>query len=171
MRRLGVIDQDGGLTSRGNKWRGDASYGEACQEILDEVYPPELTSFTDAGGTTDRSKVTTWFQHQGLGLSNARQIAATYAMIADKKLPEAVQPDTAKTRRPTSAKKAQPKVVKQGPGESTVVERADPPKPPENPPATGASIHLDIQIHIPADASADQIDRIFASMAKHLYQK
>ncbi len=30
-------------------------------------------------------------------------------------------------------------------------------------------VHLDIQIHIPADATSEQIDRIFASMAKHLY--
>ena len=31
------------------------------------------------------------------------------------------------------------------------------------------NVHLDIQIHIPADASLEQIDQIFASMAKHLY--
>lgn len=32
------------------------------------------------------------------------------------------------------------------------------------------SLHIDIQIHISADASPDQIDQIFASMAKHLYK-
>ncbi len=171
MRQLGLIDQDGGLTARGNKWRVDASYGEACQEILDEVYPPELASFTDANGIADRSKITTWFQHNGLGSSNASKIAATYTMIAEKKLPEAAQPDSTKGKRPTPAKKASPKAAKQNTGESTAVELTELPKPPANPPATAASIHLDIQIHIPADASADQIDRIFASMAKHLYQK
>jgi len=31
------------------------------------------------------------------------------------------------------------------------------------------SLHMDIQIHIAADASLEQIDRIFESMAKHLY--
>jgi hypothetical protein len=30
-------------------------------------------------------------------------------------------------------------------------------------------IHLDFQIHIAADARPDQIEAIFASMAKHLY--
>lgn len=30
-------------------------------------------------------------------------------------------------------------------------------------------VHIDVQIHIASDASADQIDQIFASMAKHLY--
>ena len=37
--------------------------------------------------------------------------------------------------------------------------------------AAGPDLHLDIQIHISSDATAQQIDQIFASMAKHLYQK
>lgn len=31
------------------------------------------------------------------------------------------------------------------------------------------SVHIDIQVHISADASSDQIDQIFKSMGKHLY--
>jgi hypothetical protein len=31
------------------------------------------------------------------------------------------------------------------------------------------SLHIDIQIHISSEASAEQIDQIFASMSKHLY--
>jgi hypothetical protein len=49
---------------------------------------------------------------------------------------------------------------------------------PERPPggrhveqSVGPDVHLDIQIHIPADATAEQIDQIFGSMAKHLYQR
>ena len=171
MRRLGLIDQDGSLTPRGHKWRVDASYGEACQEILDEIYPPELASFTAADGTTDKPKVITWLQHKGLGLSNAHQIAATYVMIAEKKLPEAAQPDSAKPKRPATTKKAQPKAAKQGSSKSAVLGAWDLPEPPESASAPAPSIHLDIQIHIAADTSPDQIDLIFASMAKHLYQK
>ena len=33
------------------------------------------------------------------------------------------------------------------------------------------SVHIDIQIHIAADAQPDQIEQVFASMAKHLYSK
>ena len=36
-------------------------------------------------------------------------------------------------------------------------------------PSGGPEVHLDIQIHISSDASAEQIDQMFASMAKHLY--
>ncbi len=38
--------------------------------------------------------------------------------------------------------------------------------PPDIPP-----LHIDIQIHIDSTASAEQIDRIFASMARHLYRR
>jgi glycine cleavage system regulatory protein len=36
---------------------------------------------------------------------------------------------------------------------------------------SGPNVHLDIQIHIPADASVEQIDQIFESMARHLYKQ
>lgn len=35
--------------------------------------------------------------------------------------------------------------------------------------ATTPSIHIDLQIHISPEASTDQIDQVFRSMAKHLY--
>lgn len=37
--------------------------------------------------------------------------------------------------------------------------------------STSPSLHIDIQIHIDSDATPEQIDQIFASMAKHLYDK
>ncbi len=33
----------------------------------------------------------------------------------------------------------------------------------------GPSVHIDIHVHIAPEASADQIDQLFAAMAKHLY--
>ncbi len=36
---------------------------------------------------------------------------------------------------------------------------------------TGPEVHIDIQIHISPESSADQIEKIFESMAKHLYGK
>lgn len=44
--------------------------------------------------------------------------------------------------------------------------------PPESPGAAGAkrpALHIDIQVHIDPTASAEQIDHIFASMARHFY--
>lgn len=36
---------------------------------------------------------------------------------------------------------------------------------------TAPSLHIDVQVHISSEASAEQIDQIFASMARHLYGK
>jgi hypothetical protein len=45
------------------------------------------------------------------------------------------------------------------------------PPPSYVPPQPSPSLHIDIQIHIASDATLEQIDQIFASMAKHLYNK
>jgi hypothetical protein len=37
--------------------------------------------------------------------------------------------------------------------------------------SAGPDIRINLQIHISADSSADQIDEIFASIAKHIYAK
>ena len=55
-------------------------------------------------------------------------------------------------------------------------DRSPPPvAPPQgrgiNVNAREPSVHIDVQIHIDASATAEQIDQIFASMAKHLYGK
>ena len=89
MRRLGLIDDDGALTPRGNKWRVDASYPEVGrEEVLDEIYPEELLSLTGPDGLPDGARVKTGSTHRGFGDSNARQMAATFTMIASKQLPE-----------------------------------------------------------------------------------
>ncbi|WP_434317628.1 hypothetical protein [Leifsonia sp. P73] len=56
MRRLGLIDEDGALTDRGQKWRVDGTYADACDEIISEIYPPELESLTDDDGNPDKGR-------------------------------------------------------------------------------------------------------------------
>jgi hypothetical protein len=110
VRRLGLIAEDGSLTGLGNKWRVDASYSDACQEILDAVYPAELAALTTPEGFPDRSQVLTWFQHQGYGDSNARQMCGTYLMIAEKKVPESGVAEVKKPKeRSAAARKSAPK--------------------------------------------------------------
>lgn len=42
-------------------------------------------------------------------------------------------------------------------------------QPPKKVRGGTPNLHIDVQVHVSADASAEQIDQIFASMAKHLY--
>ncbi len=172
IRRLGLIDEEGALTPRGNKWRIDESYDEACQEILEEVYPEELGVLVDSDGNPDSPKVKTWFDHQGFGESNARQMASTYVMVASKQVPEPPAADSGKSKKKTSTKTDDEGRSSRG-KKAEIPLKKEAQEPSAAPVSTngGPSVHLDIQIHIPADASPDQIDRIFSSMAKHLYAK
>lgn len=166
MRRLGLIDEDGGLTDLGNRWRLDGSYSDACDEIISSVYPEELAALNNSDGAPDAEQVKTWFDHKGFGESNARNMANTYIMIARKEVPDAPASEPAKktpSRKPsTSAKQVPPRVA-----EPTA--QSEPQTPVTPPSQAGPSLHIDIQIHIPSDADPEQIDQIFASMAKHLY--
>ena len=172
MRRLGLIDEDGALTERGNKWRVDSTYGDACQEILDEIYPDELGALTDDDGRPDTEKVKTWFGHRGFGEANARKMAATYIIVASRQVPATSAPDLAQDKKKASPpKRSGLKSSKEKKTEQPhQMVPHEPPGQPEKS-AGGPTVHLDIQIHIPADATPDQIDQIFSSMARHLYAK
>jgi len=74
----------------------------------------------------------------------------------DKTPPRAKRHVTAPPNEEPEEDVTPPRTDKNGPGKST------PPLP---------TMHIDVQIHIAADAKPDQIDQIFASMAKHLYGK
>jgi hypothetical protein len=171
MRKVGLIEEDGTLTGRGHKWRVDATYAEACQEILDEVYPSELTALTDDAGQPDKARVLTWMQHRGYGDSNARQMATTYDMIAAKSIPEAPN-DASRPQRGRDSRTPPKKVARQASkAKDPVAISQDQRDAGGDKTTNGPDIHLDIQIHIPANATPEQIDQIFASMARHLYQR
>lgn len=176
MRKIGLFNDEGTLTDRGNKWRIDSTYAEACQEILDEIYPEELLSLTGESGMPDKGQLSIWFQHKGHGESNARQMANTYAMIAEKQPQDAPAStpgpsgqSVKKTRAPRALKErlSDPPSGNQA-SRSTQSSSADESRVSNEGRKAGPTIHLDIQIHIPATANAEQIDQIFASMAKHL---
>lgn len=175
LKQLGILDDEYALTERGNKWRIDSTYGEACQEILDEVYPSDLSALTTDEGAPDKGRVRTWLEHKGFGGSNAQQMASTYAMIAEKTPPEAPAPSSGKNEaREKGSTRPNPKSTPASSSGKGVTSRTPEQGGSESQDRanthTGPNVHLDIQIHIPANASADQIDQIFASMAKHLYR-
>jgi len=166
LKKLALIDDGGSLTPLGSKWRVDTSYDDACDEIIAAVYPDELAALTAADGDPDSEQVKTWFDHKGFGDSNAQKMANTYILIASKTVPETPSGEPAKKAAAKKAKRAP--TVRASEGTKPAV--ATPLIPPIRPPLQGGpSLHIDIQIHVPADVDSEQIDQIFASMAKHLY--
>lgn len=172
LKKLGLLNEDGTLTERGARWRVDATYPQACDEIIKETYPEDLRALVEADGAVDRNQVTTWFHHQGFGGSNANSMAATFAMIAEKRLPEAGSAEPKKSaskelRKAPRAKATANASPAESPRNTSVEEPTIEARSRRN---VRPDVHIDIQIHIPAEASAEQIDQIFASMSKHLYK-
>ena len=166
LKRLGLIDEDNKPTPLANEWRLDEKYKEVCDKILGAVYPKELLDiFTDP--EVDRNSARTWFMSQGVGQGAADKMVALFAMlksgeIKDKKFS---QTDKNGNNRTVSTVQKKPK---------TTVAETQPKQPqPENksvaPAVNRPNLHIDLQIHISPESTPEQIECIFASMAKHLY--
>ena len=181
LRRVGLIDAEGKPTERAKRWRDDEQYSSVCQEILKEVYPSEiLDTFPDA--TSPRTSVERWFASKtGLGQSVVGQMASFYLPLceADPTKQENTSTSTKTTKNgnsvPIIKKSATAKAVqaKKDVSNETLPQMQIDAEEKTNSPIKGtpsfeSSLYINIQIHISPDASGDQIDQIFSSMAKHL---
>lgn len=92
LKRMGLVNDEGGLSERGLKWRTEGGYAEACDEILAELYPDALVHLTDDEGNADKAAIRRWFDQKGYGSSAASQMTATFIMIAAKEIPEVAPP-------------------------------------------------------------------------------
>jgi hypothetical protein len=174
LRTIGFIDEDGRPSAQANNWRSDDHYAGVCKALVEKLYPDELRDALP-GPKPDRGKVKKWFLRETrTGEGAAKQMAAFYVLLCEAD--PAAQDQKADARRTPPKQKAQrPKTVRRS---EVTGAHSVPAQPAMQPTATGGaictpmpSLHIDIQVHIAADASADQIDQVFASMAKHLYGK
>lgn len=170
LKAVGLIDDESGVpTDLANDFRDDQGYAAACERILARVYPDALLDAHPEPGD-DLDGVANWFmRNAGTGEASARMQARFLAMVASKTPPELGE---RKDRKPAKAT-AVPKKA----GATNLAQKVKTPaeQSAENSrgldPSRGPAIHLDIQIHIAADAGLDQIDAVFASMARHLYDR
>ncbi len=167
---VGLVDDEGTPTDRAIRWRDDAEYKGVCEEMRKEIYPQELLDAvpnpSDPGDTAKR-----WFMGStGLGESAVSKMVAFYSLLTDAE-PSAGKktsaPKKRKRMRSRSQRKsaAQPEIEKRG---STSQE--------QNPRLHVGQIEmpdvrLNLEIRIDASVTLEQIDQIFASMAKHLYRQ
>jgi hypothetical protein len=173
LKRLGLLDEENKPTDLANDWRNDEKYSDVCKQML-ERYPRELRDLF-ADPDVDKSRVEDWFRHSGkLGDSAARQSAALYLLLLDAQPKSSTDfIGTKKPKRSDSVRKSpKSKLVTPEPKtEQTVIEPQVAPPLPSGLNANAKdwfSLHIDLQIHISPEADADQIDNIFASMAKHI---
>lgn len=177
LRAVGLIDAEGVPTDLAKAFRMDADYPEAAKTVVASLYPDELRDLFP-GPTEDATEVTNWFMRDtGGGQASAGIQARFYLALISGELP------SAERSKPNTNGDAPPK-----PRATRAKATSSKPSAPTAPPSTnssdkehadrgapsrgrqgGPNLHIDVQVHISADASSDQIDAVFASMAKHLY--
>ncbi len=167
LKLMGLIDEESKPTDLANKWRNDSTYAEACKEIFERVYPEELRQLF-FGEEIDKETLTRWFMSTTkCGEANAKLFSVTFMYLCNPTL----EPPVKNTSKPTTQKnikKVKPNIdtdksvyeneAKQS--EEKVVSVTRQP-----------AVHIDLQIHISPESSVEQVDAIFASIAKHLYDK
>ena len=161
---VGILNDEKKATPLALEWRIDGTYSSAVEKLVKKIYPQALLDLAPHG-EGDRQKATNFFMREGLGQGAAGNKAATYFMIGSP------TPNESPVR---SQEKSAPKSTR-----STQRVRPAGGQFSENPPrslsgresADGIPLNVNVQIHISADATSDQIESIFSAMRRYLYDK
>ena len=174
LKAFGLINQDGKPSELVKQWRDDEGYRGVCKTILEATYPQELIHAID-DAATGRPKAERWFQNKaGVGESAAGKMASIFMVVYEADPTKA--PDERKGATPRKAAKSvetgkkAPKKTEHRPiatAQPTHIEQGEANKHKSS---IGPDVNINLQIHISADASPDQIEQIFISMSKHLYK-
>lgn len=173
LKRVGILTDENKATPLAQRWRLDDSYLEAVDELIAAAYPESLVHVAPPG-EADRQKIVSWFLREGLGNGAAGNKAATYLLISSR------TPNESPSRSPNGRSKDEPK--------STPTKASAPPPSPRAAATTGKSriervsapsasrtdaipLNVNVQIHIGADAGAEQIETIFSAMRRYLYDE
>tara|TARA_B100000378_G_scaffold275330_1_gene271154 strand:- start:554 stop:1198 length:645 start_codon:yes stop_codon:yes gene_type:complete len=158
--KLGILDEDYKPTELANRWRQDGEDKGVIAEILERAYPEDLRDLAPLGDA-DRDKVIRWFMNDGLGEGSAKNRAATYLMLSDGVNEDASIPSAGGMRKKANADEGSA-------GRNVKKEKsAKAPSGDAKRESFSPELAVNVQIHISADASSEQIESIFASMAKH----
>lgn len=179
LKKIGLIDQEGKPLDLARRWRDDDEYPKVCEEIKKGVYPSELLDAVP-DPVSNRASAVRWFSRGGAGASLVDKRVAFYQLLSEADPTKSLDstkpssPNKTASNRATTPKKVRPDSLPKGKSTPDPVdESSDSGSLPRFGQRSGMqkapNLHIDIQIHISPDASPDQIDQIFESMAKHLY--
>ena len=170
LRRVGILNDENKATPLAQKWRNDETYAEAVEAILRNAYPEGLIEVAPPGAA-DRQKIISWFTLEGLGTGTAGNKAATYLLLSS------ASPNEPPARGAGGSQKASSRSEAKVPKQRTASASASQPTPTGEPrtearqrtPAEQFPLNVNVQIHISADATGEQIESIFAAMRRYLY--
>lgn len=174
-KKIGIIDDDGKPTDLAYDWRDDTKYPSVCETLLEKHYPQEIRDLFHTADV-EFDQLTNWFMsHARCGEVAGKMYARFYMLLlkADPKGREEAETNSStklkkKARRTSKPKKSEN--VSVAPTPTSTQNMAIQTPAPINQTLLGKApeLHINIQLHISPESSADQIDKIFESMAKHL---
>jgi len=167
LKDIGLIDEEGNTQDFANKWRNDSEYPTSCEELKKKIYPTDLLDAIP-DPSSQKKQTEEWFKSRcGVGEAAAKKMTLFYMMLCKAKV-EDEERFSKPSEKPKETKPIKPKDMK---GKETVVkDKAEKGESRDEgiPIIQLPAIHLNVQIHLTSDASTNQIDQLFASMAKHL---
>ena len=177
LKQIKLVDNDGKVNSeRAKKFRDDEQYSSFCKEVMTESYPNELLE-TFPELPNDKSGIKRWFMnHSGVGDNAAGKFASMFALLLE------ANPNNVSDAKP-STNGTKPKEVKAKAKVSPIVEakttvvQTEVEQPKHNSShanqihSNNPEVHVNVQVHISSDASNEQIEKIFESMGKHLFNR
>lgn len=151
LKLVGLVDSSGVPTSTWTQYRG-ANHKKVLGEAIREGYADLFAVYPDADRRPQADLEDVFSTSSSGGKQVIGKTVSTFKSLAEQaEFPQVgSQTDLHMPSGPLHTPAAQA-------------------PPPANEVPREPTLHIDIQVHISPEASSDQIDKIFASMAKHLY--
>jgi hypothetical protein len=175
LKDIGLIDDEGKTHQELAKaWRDDSQYPDVCAQLRERIYPQELlVAVPDP--RQDREGARRWFaNHTGVGVSAVARMLQFYIILAEADA--SMKPVERSAKAADSSKGARttrkPQVTRLEEIPAAASQPTASQSPAQEPgPVQFPAICINLEIHISADASLEQIEKIFESMARHIYKR
>ena len=163
IQQLGITDDEGKTLDRARQWRDDTMYPDVCATMVREVYPSELLEAVP-NPASNRAAAERWFSNKtGAGAAAVKRMTVFFSVLMDAN-PENKPSARVERGKSTSSTRSPKKIV-------SAATKAETKRDQEQGHDDAPSVHINLQIHVSSDATPDQIDKIFESMATHIYRK
>jgi hypothetical protein len=117
----------------------------------------------------DRQKIISWFTREGLGSGTAGNKAATYLLISSDSPNEPPARGSGSSQGVTARETPQTQIKRAAPRPTTRSSREANEEQARRPFSGPMPLNINVQIHISAEATSEQIESIFAAMRRYLY--
>lgn len=178
LKTLGLIDDENKPTDLAEAWRDDTRYADATREMIAAVYPQDLRDVSPPENP-DIAAATRWFLNDTKsGSARAKQLATFYVLLAKgdpTQTTGARQGPRTSAARKDAPKQSEPRTRKDTGEAKTRTTTGSPTDNQSNGERDhtplAPTLNLAVQVYIDKDMTPEQVDHVFASMARHIYGK